>query len=161
MITSAVFAALHYLGLGIGLGSAFMRGRYLRALQKSSASSQDDALKRLFWADNFYGLAAMIWLSSGVMRAFGGIEKGTTYYMHNHLFLTKMGIFFIVFILELWPMITFIRWRIQKVRNRSFTVKQLARVPMLARINDLEVALIIVLVFIATLMARGLGTPQL
>ena len=78
---AALFSALHLLVLGIGLGSAFLRGRALPS------------------------------------RTF---DKETDFYVHNGLFWVK------------------------------------ARVALLARINDLEVALVVLMVFVAAMMARCL-----
>ena len=54
MIIRAALSALHILALAIGFGAIFARGRRLRDLRRSP----DDAgvLRRLFQADNFWGL---------------------------------------------------------------------------------------------------------
>ena len=95
MILTIIFASAHYLALGIGLGSIFMRGRYLRSLRLRQDLNTD--LRRLFAADNFWGLAALLWIGTGLMRAFGGLEKGTSYYLHNPMFWVKMALFGLVF----------------------------------------------------------------
>ena len=84
-------ASLHLLALGIGLGAIFARARAF-----GSALGPPDR-SRLFLADNFWGVAAGLWLVTGLIRAFGGIEKGSGYYLHNHLFITKMALFLAVF----------------------------------------------------------------
>ena len=106
-----VVAALHLLALGIGLGAIWARGRALRGTLDAPG------LNRLFYADNWWGVAALLWLATGLFRAFGGLEKGTEYYVNNWLFLTKMGLFLLVVALEIWPMVTFIRWRIRLGRG--------------------------------------------
>src|SRR5215469_16605182 len=106
MALSALVSALHMLALAIGLSSIFMRARYLRA-----KPLEDAGLQRIFKADTFWGIAAVLWLATGLARAFGGLEKGTQYYLHNALFHTKLTLFIVVVLLELWPMITLIRWR--------------------------------------------------
>ncbi len=47
------------------------------------------------------------------MRAFGGFEKGSEYYFHNHFFMARMGLLALILLLELKPMDTLIQWRIQ------------------------------------------------
>ena len=61
--------------------------------------------------------------------------------------------FAVVFALELRPMITFIRWRVVGARGGT---PDTARAATLARINDIEVALVVLIVFVAAMMARGL-----
>src|SRR3989442_13137623 len=105
---SAVVSALHVLALAIGLTSVFLRGRALkRALDA-------EGLRRLFAADNAWGVAALLWISTGLLRAFGGLDKGAQFYLHSRLFLAKIALFGAVRVLEAWPMTTFIRWRVRR-----------------------------------------------
>src|SRR5689334_5097794 len=69
---AALVSALHVLALGIGLGGVFARGRALRALAGGDTSGVD----RVLFADNFWGVAALLWLATGLTRAFGGLERG-------------------------------------------------------------------------------------
>ena len=75
-----VLSALHVLALGIGLGSVFMRGRFLRALR---AGPDPRALDGLFAADTLWGVAAALWLLTGLARAFGHVEKAPEFYLRN------------------------------------------------------------------------------
>jgi putative membrane protein len=59
-----------------------------------------------------------------------------------------------VLLLEIWPMSTFIRWRRQRRRGSA---PNTARAPGLYAVNQLQVGLIVVMVFVASFMARGLG----
>lgn len=154
MITASLIAASHVLALGIGLGAVYTRGLAIRRFMVTPRDSEE--LNRLLMADNFWGLAAILWLSTGLARAFGGLEKGTQWYLQNGMFHLKLGLFGLVFLLEIWPMITFIRWRIQRARgDLSFDVGVL---PKFRVINDIEVGLVIVIPFVASLMARGFGS---
>src|SRR2546428_13590285 len=101
-----LLAALHLLALGIGLGAVWARGRALRG------DLDGPGLRRVFYADTWWGVAALVWIGTGLVRAFGGFEKGSFYYLHNHLFWTKMGLLAAILILELGPMIALIRWRV-------------------------------------------------
>src|SRR5215470_18952608 len=109
---AAVFSALHLLALGLGLGSVWMRGRALR-----SAVLDEAAIRRVLAADNVWGLAAILWIGTGLTRVLAGLDKETAFYVHNGLFWVKMGLFLLVFVLEVRPMLTFIRWR--AVRSRG------------------------------------------
>ena len=142
-----LFAALHLLALAIGIAAVYGRWRALRRV-KSTVDLPD-----VFHADNWYGIAVLIWLATGLMRAFGGMEKGTDYYLGSHWFLGKMGLFVIVFLLEIYPMITLIRWR-RSLKKGGLV--ELGLVPALARLTLIELPLLIVMVFMAAAMARGL-----
>lgn len=81
-----LLAAVHLLALGVGLGAVWARGRALEV------SLDVPALRRVFYADAWWGIAAVLWIGTGLVRAFGGYEKGAFYYLHNHLFWAKMGL---------------------------------------------------------------------
>src|SRR6266496_2543023 len=92
-------ATLHLLTLPLGLGAIWARSRAL-----GLAKTVED-LRRVFVADNLWGLAAFLWISTGLLRAFGGLEKGASYYLHDRVFYIKMGLFVTILILEIWPMV--------------------------------------------------------
>jgi putative membrane protein len=141
-------ASLHLLALGIGLGAVWARGRALRS------SLDAGALRQVFFADTLWGLAAVLWISTGLWRLLAGLEKGTGYYLQNHLFLTKMALLVLVLLLEIRPMITLIRWR-KTVSRGAAPDTRAAR--LLARISFAQAWLIVLMVFAATAMARGMG----
>ena len=149
MIASALLSTLHLLALAIGLPGVFLRGRALAKLQADSA-----ALAPVFRADGAWGVAALLWLATGLTRAFGPFEKGPGYYVHNHVFLLKMGLFAAVVLLELYPMVTLIRWRVAVAKQRAI---DLSTVPLLRRLNALELGLTLIIPFAASMMARGIG----
>jgi putative membrane protein len=145
---SAVVSALHVLALAIGLPSVFFRARALKG------PLDDRGLARLFAADNLWGLAALLWIATGLLRAFAGLEKGTPFYLASTLFWTKMALFLAVGILEVRPMATFIRWRRQLQRaERPDTTAARA----LFVVNHVQMALVVAIVFVASFMARGFG----
>ena len=145
---AAIVAALHFLALGIGLSSIYLRGRALKGRLNA------EGLRRLFVADTVWGVAAALWLATGLLRAFGGLEKGTAFYLASSLFWTKMILFVLVVVLEIWPMLTFIRWRREVRRGRT---PDTSRAPTLYVVTHVEMALIVVIVFVASFMARGFG----
>jgi putative membrane protein len=148
MILRWFLAAFHLLALGIGLGAVWIRGRAL----KSPLTAAD--LRRVFLADAVWGLAALLWLSTGLWRLLGGVEKATDYYLHNHVFLTKMGLFLLILILEVRPMVTLIRWRRQAAQGE---LPDTRAAPAMARISFVQAWLVALMVFAATAMARGIG----
>jgi putative membrane protein len=145
MIVSALLSAVHLLTLALGLGAVFVRGRAL-------AGPLDDAgWRRLLAADNAWGIAAALWIASGLARVFFG-GKETVFYWRNGFFWTKMALFGLIFLLELTPMITFIR--VRAARGHGTSLPRFS-VGALRRINSAELALVVTIVFIAAFMARG------
>ena len=141
-----LLAATHLLALGIGLGAVWTRGRALRGIVDGAA------LRRAFAADAWWGVAAVLWLATGLARLLAGTEKATSYYLQHPLFHLKMGLFLLVLALEIWPMITLIRWRRAMGRNQTAALGAARRI---ARISTIEAFLIVVIVFIAVALARG------
>lgn len=141
-------ASLHLLALGIGLGAVWARGLALRA------SLDARSLRQVFLADSLWGLAAVLWISTGLWRLLAGLEKGTGYYLQNHLFLTKMALLALILLLELRPMITLIRWRKAVSRGQA---PDTGAAESLARISFVQAGLVVLMVFAATAMARGVG----
>jgi putative membrane protein len=148
MMARWLAAALHLLALGIGLGSVWARGRALRSPLDAGT------LRQVFFADTLWGLAAVLWISTGLWRLLAGLEKGTGYYLQNHLFLTKMALLALVLLLEIRPMITLIRWRRTVSRGE---VPDTRTAPVLGRISFVQAWLIVLMVFAAAGMARGMG----
>ena len=111
MLVRWLFAWLHLLGLGIGLGAVWARARALRGPLDTAG------LRRVFYADGWWGVAAAIWIGTGLVRVIGGLEKGMDYYLQNHVFWGKMTLLLAVLVLEIPPMLTFIRWRVQVARE--------------------------------------------
>ena len=147
MWSSAIVAALHYVALAIGLPAVFLRGRALKG------PLDDAGLRRLFAADTAWGLAAALWVATGLLRAFAGLEKGSAFYLQSRLFYVKMALFLGIVALEVSPMITLIVWR--QARRRGARVDT-NRARALFQLNHVQLALAIVMVFVASAMARGL-----
>ncbi len=151
MLIRALVAALHYLALALGFGSVLVRGIRLRDLARGERSER--VLASLFRADALWGAAAGLWVATGLVRVFAGLEKVSAFYLGNGFFYVKMSLFLLVVLLEIFPMVTFIRWR--RARRQAKTPWETAPLSRLVRLNDLELALVVAIVFVATLMARG------
>jgi putative membrane protein len=145
---AAGVSSLHVLALALGLPAVFLRGRALKGPLDA------DGLRRLLAADNVWGIAALLWIATGLLRAFGGLEKGTEFYLRSPLFWVKMALFLVVLLLEIRPMVTFIRWRVRLGRGLPVDTSP-ARA--LYTLNHVELAIVVVMVFVASLMARGVG----
>jgi putative membrane protein len=147
MWSSAIVASLHYLALAIGLPAIFLRGRALKG------TLDDTGLRRLFAADSTWGVAAALWLVTGLLRAFGGLEKGSAYYLQSHGFYLKMGLFLAVVILEVRPMLTLMRWR--QARRRGAPIDT-SSARMLFQVSHIQMSIVVAMVFVASAMTRGL-----
>ena len=145
---SAIVSALHLLALAIGLPAVYLRGRALRGRLDAAG------LRSLFAADTVWGVAALLWLATGLLRAFGGLEKGTAYYLASRLFWAKMALFVLILLLELPPMLAFIRWRTQLRRGQA---PDTSRARAFYILNHIEMAIVVLMVFVAAFMARGFG----
>ena len=146
-------AWLHLLALGVGLGGVWGRAR---ALHDSLREPVDDrAVKRALVADSWWGAAAVVWLVTGLWRLIAGTEKSTTYYLSNHAFYAKMAMFIAILALEVWPMVTLIRWR---TRTREPNPRDIGRIEV---ISYVECALVVGMVLAAVAMARGFGAGVL
>jgi putative membrane protein len=148
MMLRWLLASFHLLGLGVGLGAVWVRGRGLRG------SLDVSGLRRVFLADSVWGVAALLWIGTGLWRLLGGTEKPTDYYLHNHVFMAKMGLLIVILVLEFWPMTTLIRWRMRIARGELPDGRV---APLLARISFIQAGIVVLMVFAATAMARGLN----
>jgi putative membrane protein len=154
-------AWLHLVALGIGLWAVLARGEALKAA--AGELPRTDALGRAFKADTQWGIAAALWLATGLWRYLGSTEKATNYYNSNHIFLTKMALFVVILVLEVRPMMTLIRWRRSlggagsAQTAGSSAVIDPAKARKIATISYIEGAIVTVMVLTAVAMARGYG----
>jgi putative membrane protein len=147
-MTRLLLAALHLLALGIGLGAVWARSRALRG------APQEGDIRRALVADTWWGVAAAIWLVTGLWRLFGETEKAGEYYLTNHVFWLKMGLFVAILLLEIGPMRTLLAWRRELARG---LMPPLDRARRISTISAVEAALVVAMVGAAVTMARGLG----
>ena len=105
-------------------------------------------------ADGAWGIAALLWLLTGPVRAFGPFEKGAAFYLASPLFYVKMGLFVLIFLIELKPMASLIRWRMIMGRGET---PDLSAARLYAQLSWIEAILVVVIVFVAAFMARGIG----
>jgi putative membrane protein len=144
-------AAVHLVALGIGLGAVWARARTL------SGSLDASALRRALAVDTWWGISALLWIGSGLWRLFAATEKPLSYYMGNPLFHAKLGLLALILVLEVWPMMTLIRWRVAGGRGALAPVLVETAARRIARISYLQTGLILVMVVLAVAIARGYG----
>ena len=146
MTLRIALAFLHLLALAIGFAAIWMRASALKELHDKAG------LVSIFRADNLWGLAAGLWIVTGLWRSIGGFEKETAYYLHSTAFIIKMLLFLSVFAIELKPMITLVRWRI---RNKKGEAIDFSQAPLLARLSHIQLGLLTFIILFAVAAARG------
>lgn len=147
MLIRWLLAAVHLLALAVGFGAVWMRANALRGVPDSGA------VLRVLRAD-VWGVAAMLWLGTGLTRLFMASEKPTAFYFANHFFWLKLALFTAIVALEVGAALALGRWRSALRQGR---VADTSSAPRLLRISQIELALIILIVLAATAMARGIG----
>ncbi|MCW8278983.1 DUF2214 family protein [Pseudomonas sp. PCH199] len=145
MLTHWFLAAVHLLAFALGFWAVLVRGTNFRRLAVGAGETRSVLI-----SDNLWGISALILLVTGGMRAFGGYEKGTDYYLHQPLFHLKMTLFVLILLLEVAPMVTLIKWRVS--RGAAIDTR---RATLFARISHVEALLVLLMVVAATGMARG------
>jgi putative membrane protein len=147
-----ILASLHLLALSLGMMAVVLRGSALREPPTTAS------LQRAFRLDTIWGIAAALWLVTGLWRLFGHTEKPTAYYFDNHWFLVKMGLFVLIVLLEIWPMLTLNRWR-KAARSgaapASFVTPAAGK--RFAIVGHVQATLAMFMIFAAVAMARGFG----
>ena len=149
MLTHWFLAAVHLLAVALGFWAVLTRGTAFRRLADGTAE-----VRSVLMADNIWGISAVVLLISGGMRAFGGYEKGTDYYLHQPLFHLKMTLFVLILLLEIAPMVTLIKWRVARSRGAAIDTW---RATLFARISHIEAVLMLLMMVAATGMARGIA----
>jgi murein DD-endopeptidase MepM/ murein hydrolase activator NlpD len=144
-----LLAWLHLLALAVGLAGVWARAR---ALRDSLRDPEDHgALRRAFVGDAWWGVAAGVWLVTGLWRLIGGTEKSPAYYAANHVFYLKITLFLVIVALEIWPMMTLMRWR---TKRDAPNARDAGRIEV---ISYVQCALVVAIVLAAVSMARGYG----
>jgi putative membrane protein len=150
MLVRWLLAALHLLAYGFALASILRR---TWALRRAAVPA---ALRSVFRADTRWGLSALVLIITGLMRAFGSYEKGADYYLHEPLFHVKMTLLVIILVLEVPSLLALMRWR---AAVRKGAAPELRKARRYAHLSVIQTILLVLMVFAATGMARGIGLP--
>ena len=111
--------------------------------------------RRIQRADLMYGISAGLLLIVGLLRVYF-FEKGPAFYSHNPFFWLKMNTFLIVGLLSIDPTIRYLRWNKILKDNQAPEIdeKEYKRTRLLL---SLEVIGLVIILFAAAMMARGIG----
>lgn len=138
---------LHYLGIMTLMGALITQ----HLIVKSSMNKED--IKTIATVDIIYGIAAVLVLTTGLLRWFL-YGKGSEFYLSNPIFHTKLTLFFVMGIISIFPTLRILKWRKFSRQDNTFKVsgKEASRVLMFVRIELLILAIIPLL---AVMLNRG------
>jgi putative membrane protein len=105
--------------------------------------------------DLAYGISAGLLLVVGLLRVFI-FEKGVNFYIHSPFFWVKMTAFAIVGLLSIDPTIRYIRWNKTLSQNKAPEISE-GEYKRTRLLLWLELMGIVVILFAAPMMARGIG----
>ena len=140
---------LHFISIMILMGSLVSEHLILKPKMSSSQ------IKSLAGIDLVYGIAAILVLTTGLLRWFV-YGKGSDFYLSNPLFHIKLTVFVIMGVLSIFPTIKFRKWKkmVNKGEEPNIDEKATKRLLMFIRI---ELLLLAILPLLAVMIARGVG----
>jgi putative membrane protein len=148
-MTSGIMAFLHHLAAFTLVGSLI----YEHTTFRKDLTLVD--ARRIQRMDLLYGISAGFILVVGLLRVFY-FEKGAPYYAQNLFFWTKMAGFALAALLSIYPTVRFVSWNKFFAKNQvpEISEQEVARIKMIMRI---ELLAIVIILFSAAMMARGVG----
>ncbi|HKI53491.1 MAG TPA: DUF2214 family protein [Anaerolineales bacterium] len=111
--------------------------------------------RRIQRIDLVYGISAGLLLIVGLLRVFF-FEKGASFYAQSPFFWVKMVTFAIVGLLSIDPTIRYIRWN-KLLKENQPPVTSEAEFKRTRLLLWLELTGIVIILFSAAMMARGIG----
>jgi len=105
--------------------------------------------------DAAYGLFAVGLLVIGFLRVFFGV-KGSGYYFHNHIFLTKVGLFLVMGLLSIKPTLRMLGWRKALQSDPGFVPAE-GEIKAVRKSLMAEIHVFAFIPIAAAAMARGYG----
>lgn len=111
--------------------------------------------RRILHVDSAYGISAGLLIIVGLLRVFY-FEKGSAFYLNNNMYWIKMGLFIIAGLLSIYPTVRFLKWRANLKENKAPEISD-DEFKKIRVFVHLELACILLILFVAPLMARGIG----
>ena len=148
-MASGIMAFLHHLAAFTLAGALIYEHT---AFRKDMTLAEARRLQRM---DMIYGISAAILLVVGLLRVFN-FEKGASFYAQNWFFWTKMIGFALASLLSIYPTVRFVSWNKSFAKNQAPEIsdQEVARIKLILR---LEMLGIVIIIFSAAMMARGVG----
>jgi putative membrane protein len=116
---------------------------------------QPSAVRLAARYDAAYGVLAVGLLVIGFLRVYFG-AKGAEYYFHNHIFLTKVGLFLIMGLLSIKPTLRYLRWQKALRADPGFAPEE-AEIKAVRKLLMAEIHVFSLIPIAAAAMARGYG----
>jgi putative membrane protein len=110
---------------------------------------------RILHIDTAYGISAGILIIVGLLRVHF-FEKGSAFYVNNTMYWIKMGLFLLAGLISIYPTIRFLKWRPALKENKAPEISD-DEFKKIRLFVHLELACILLILFVAPLMARGIG----
>ena len=101
------------------------------------------------------GIMAAALLAVGFLRVFFG-AKGAEFYLHNHVFWTKVVLFAVIGLMSIKPTRAFLRWRKAQSADAGFAPEEL-EIRSVRKTLMTEIHIFALLPIAAAAMARGYG----
>jgi putative membrane protein len=150
MWENAVVAYLHYLSFMVMYAALAVENQTFK--QELSLP----AAWKVAIADGIYGLSATTVLITGILRVFY-FGKGSGFYASNPVFWSKVGLFFFIAFLSLYPTFSFLSWLKDLRRNQAPQVGR-AKANWISNIIKVELVGFAIIPLLGALMARGIGS---
>jgi putative membrane protein len=149
MIINSLMATLHHLcAFAVTATLVYEFVAFRRNLTVEEA-------RRILKVDTAYGISAGLLVVVGLLRVFF-FEKGSAFYLNNHMYWTKMGLFILVGLLSIYPTVRFLKWRTALNENRAPEIPE-DEFRKIRRLLHLELVGIGLILVVAPMMARGIG----
>ena len=148
-MSDLLLAMLHHL-LAFGIGAAITA-----ELVMVRPGMQPATVKLAARYDMVLGLMAMALLVVGFLRVFFG-AKGSDFYIHNHVFWTKVVLFAIVGLMSIKPTLAILRWQKAQRADAGFTPEEV-EVRAVRKMLMAEVHVFALIPLAGAAMARGYG----
>ncbi|NJN80773.1 MAG: DUF2214 family protein [Anaerolineales bacterium] len=114
-----------------------------------------DEARRILNVDSAYGISAGVLVVVGLLRVFF-FEKGSAFYLNSTTYWIKMALFIIVGLLSVYPTIRFLKWRAALNEDKAPEIAE-DEFKKIRFLIHLELVGILLILFVAPLMARGIG----
>jgi putative membrane protein len=149
MIINSLMATLHHIAaFAVAATLVYEFVAFRRNLTVEEA-------RRILKVDTAYGISASLLVVVGLLRVFF-FEKGSAFYLNNHMYWTKMGLFILVGLLSIYPTVRFLKWRTPLNENRAPEISD-DEFKKIRRLLHLELGGIGLILVVAPMMARGIG----
>jgi putative membrane protein len=144
MWSEIVVRYFHFIGIFLVVASLVSE----HLLLKDQLSGKE--INRLFKVDGIYGLGAILTLSMGLLLWLG-VGKPAEFYTSNPLIHIKLTLFVVIGLLSIKPTVWYFK---NRNHGESVVVDVPSKLKILIRI---QLALLIALPLLGTLMSRGVG----